>query len=528
MSKRSQVVLRASVGVALVAAAGVLGVTTKTNGSVRARVPALTERGHVSAAFAKHTEELLAAKVGSAGESPVSAAEEQFMLNAYPADDISAEQMAGARSAWGNLEQQGQHETSNWKNLGPTNAPYPAFLNRHGSDYVTSGRIKALEVSPTCTASKCTLWVGTAGGGVWRTDTALSANASWKNVSDGYFGSGAVGALTLDAAHNALYAGTGENAAAGDAEAGVGIYKSTDGGNSWTALGGNAAFVNRGIRQVTIDPNDPTGKTIYVATGRAVHGLSSTTAGAVSQIPGASGVGVWKSTDGGATFTLLAPMPIVIGPNPGQSFPSSFGSTRGATSVQVDPTHAGVIYATAYNKGLWRSSDNGATWTNIHPCQVCGGGAARSEFALTTTPDGHTRMYQTEGDTCSVDNGPCTSPVPPGDGNTGYSRFWVANAVESGAPTFDQKSDPNPASPGYATWNFCTGQCWYDQYVYSPKGQPNIVYVGGSYSYAEDHQISNARAVLLSTDGGSTFTDLTDAAAGRMRATTGSIPISTR
>ena len=48
------------------------------------------------------------------------------------------------------------------------------------------------------------------------------------------------------------------------------------------------------------DPNDPSGNTIYVTTGRGVHGISSTTAGAVSQIPTNNGVGVWKSTDGGA------------------------------------------------------------------------------------------------------------------------------------------------------------------------------------------------------------------------------------
>ena len=97
-----------------------------------------------------------------------------------------------------------------------------------------------------------------------------------------------------------------------------------------------------------------------------MHGISSTTAGGVSQIPSAPGIGVWKSTDGGATFTLLQPTTVVLGPLPGQTFPSSFGSTRGATDVAVDPTHPGVMYATAYQKGVWRSTDDGATWTNIH------------------------------------------------------------------------------------------------------------------------------------------------------------------
>ena len=340
------------------------------------------------------------------------------------------------------------------------------------------------------------MWVGAAGGGVWRTNKALAGNANWVNVSDGFFKSGAIGALTLDAAHNTLYAGTGEDAAAGDAEAGVGIYKSTDGGDTWTPLGGNSSFTNRAIRQIAIDPNDPTGNTIYVADGRGVHGISSTTAGTVSQIPpGTPGVGVWKSTDGGATFNLLQPIAASVGPQPGQTFMSSFGSTRGATDVAVDPTHPGVIYATAYNVGVWRSTDNGATWTNIHAGHNTG--ADRSEFALAATPDGHTRMYQGEGDS-----------------GTPYSRFFVANAVESGAPVFVDKTSNNPALVGYDTFNFCTGQCWYDQGVFSPKGHPDTVFLYGSYVYNEDHGISNARGLLMSTDGGETFTDETDDATG--------------
>jgi len=436
-------------------------------------------------------------------ESPTSLADQNYQLNG--GDSITADNIAGAQAAFAAIQKNGvgagKNSMTSWFQIGPTKATYPAFLNRHGSQYVASGRITALAITPNCTPQQCTVWVGAAGGGVWRTNQGLSGNGGWVNVSDGFFHSGAIGALTFDAAHNTLYAGTGEDAAAGDAEAGVGVYKSTDLGNTWTPLGGNANFINRATRTIAVDNfNDPTGKTIYVTTGRGVHGISSTTAGAVSQIPpGIPGVGVWKSTDGGATFTLLDYSTVVLGTQSGQTFLSSFGSSRGATAFAVDPTHPGVIYASAYNKGVWRSTDNGLTWINIHTCQTCGGGASRSEFALATVGV-HTRMYQTEGD-----SGPPANPP---------SQFWVADAVETGAPTFVLKTSASVADLGYATFNFCTGQCWYDQRVVSPAGHPDMVYVLGSYTYGEDHRLSNARATLLSQDGGKSFTDLTDAATG--------------
>jgi hypothetical protein len=503
----------------------VAGVLVRSHGSSDSRRE-FNENGRVSEAFAQHQEDLFSARVGAAGESPTSFADEQFQLNG--GDAITAGDIAGARAAAAAIDKRGvgkgKNSTSSWFSLGPTDAIYPAFLNRHGTQYVTSGRITALAITPNCTQQSCTLWVAAAGGGVWRTNKALAGNANWVNVSDGFFTSGAIGALTYDSAHNTLYAGTGEDAAAGDAEAGVGIFKSTDGGTTWTPLGGNSHFTNRAIRQIAVDPNDPTGNTIYVADGRGVHGISSTTAGAVSQIPSSDGIGVWKSTDGGSHFSLLDASTVTVGPQPGQTFQSSFGSTRGATDVAVDPTHAGVIYATAYNEGVWRSTDNGASWTNIHACQTCGGGAARSEFALTTTADSHTRMYQTEGDTCTVgDMSPCTSPTTNAHG-TGYSRLWVADGVESGSPTFVDKTNPDPASPGFATWNFCTGQCWYDEGVNSPAGHPDTVFVFGSFEYGEAHGISNARGLLMSTDGGNTFTDLTEDATGTDGATNGLHP----
>ena len=56
---------------------------------------------------------------------------------------------------------------------------------------------------------------------------------------------------------------------------------------------------------------------------------------------------------------------------------------------------------------------------------------------------------------------------------------------------------------------YCTGQCWYDNVVYSPPEDPNVVYLGGSFSYGQQNVVNNGRAVVMSTDGGVTFSDMT-------------------
>src|SRR5437870_6597690 len=140
-----------------------------------------TDNHRGSAAFLKHTEDLFAAKIGDAGESPTSWAEQNYELNG--GDQITAGDISGARAAFSAIQKKGvgsgKNSMTSWFSLGPKNAIYPAFLNRHGSQYVTSGRITALAISPNCTTNTCTLWVAAAGGGVWRTDKALSGSGNW-------------------------------------------------------------------------------------------------------------------------------------------------------------------------------------------------------------------------------------------------------------------------------------------------------------------------------------------------------------
>jgi hypothetical protein len=158
--------------------------------------------------------------------------------------------------------------------------------------------------------------------------------------------------------------------------------------------------------------------------------------------------------------------------------------------VAIDPSNSSTIYAGSYSRGVWRSTDAGATWTEIKPSLDPANANMRPEIAVTSLPGGATRMYVYEG----------ASGTP-------TSRLFRSDNVATGAPVFTNLSSSNVADPGFGTYNLCTGQCWYDNFVYTPAGYPDIVYVGGSYSYGQ--QYSNKRGVVLSTDAGVSATDMT-------------------
>ena len=109
------------------------------------------------------------------------------------------------------------------------------------------------------------------------------------------FGTNAIGTLTYDPANDTLYAGTGEPNASGDSEAGIGIYKSTDGGNTWAPLSSTVgpittfspaatgvivangtytgnAFLGRAIGSIVVDPTNASH--LYVSSARGVRGVA--------------------------------------------------------------------------------------------------------------------------------------------------------------------------------------------------------------------------------------------------------------
>jgi hypothetical protein len=413
-----------------------------------------------------------AAKAGVPNEGPGgSYAAQEEAQRAYPADSVPFEATQNSIATFNALKGNANGPGA-WQQIGPTQAKYPALLDQFlagGKEYTASGRVTALAIAGCKKNGACKLYLGAAGGGVWRTDMAKdTGNTNWTYVS-GSFGTNAIGALLVDpkdASGNTVYAGTGEPNASGDSEAGVGIYKTTDGGDTWTLVPGTDLFRDRAISAMTFDKDG----NLLIGLASAIRGVSSVTGGSVGcPTPHGCAVrGVYRQT--GATWALLRATNI-----------------RGTTDVAVDPNNPNILYQSSFAEGVWRSLDNGATWTQIKTALNPANNADRASIAVSKLPGGKTRMYVGDGNTS--------------DAGANRARFYRTDDA-AGAAVFTDLTTPQ--NIGY-----CTAQCWYDNVVYSPPDAPNVVYLGGSYSYGTQHLTTNGRAVLQSIDGGATFTDMT-------------------
>lgn len=495
MTRRRRHALAAFAVVLVAAAAAIAGVTLSGSAPLAASPEVEAE---LPTALGAHLATLAqAAPAVKSEEGPDSRAEWKFEQQAYPAADIALESIEGARaaaaSAKGRTFPSGKGQRGTWVSVGPETALYPATPFRNSfsyvpAAYVAAGRTTVLAIGPTCTNGHCELWAGAAGGGIWKTKNALSGQPNWEFVS-GSFGIQAVSSITIDPndpTGNTVWVGTGEANSSGDSAAGVGIYKTTDGGASWSGPLGASVFNARAVGSIAVQPGDP--NVVYAASTRAVRGVSSVSGGGVSLIPGAVQWGLYKSTNGGATWTFIhngsvdESQCIISAADP-------ICSQRGVRRVALDPTTPTTVYAGSYGRGIWRSTNAGVDWTQIKPSLNPAQSTTRPEFAV-TTKNGKTRMYVYEGNVGAP-----------------YSRLFRSDDVATGVPAFTDLTSANVADTGFATYNLCGGQCWYDVFVYTPKGYPDIVYAGGSYAYGET--IANKRGVILSTDAGVSGTDMT-------------------
>ena len=314
-------------------------------------------------------------------DGPTSFEQWRAQTRTYPAKAIPTKVVARARATFNRIAARDarrlaharrlQIDGHKWKLYGPTeNATEPGVISFSGATNDTASRVTTLVADPDCNAHHCRLWAGVSGGGVWRTDNAAAKDAQWKQISPDELDQNSVGTLTLlpgkGNGKDTLFLGTGEaNRCTSGCEAGVGIYKSKDGGEHWQKLAdkcvssvvypcatpGTDAFLGRGINSIVIDPRNS--NHILVGSALGVRGLSHVIgAGGTSRFePGANEPGVYESSDGGATFKEVWDG---TKPDAGISF--------GITDLGLDPLNPDVVYAAGFDAGVWRRDAGAASW----------------------------------------------------------------------------------------------------------------------------------------------------------------------
>ncbi len=189
-----------------------------------------------------------------------------------------------------------------------------------------------------------TYYMGITGGGVWKTE---DAGQTWRNISDGYFKTGSVGAVAVaESDPNVVYVGMGEHAPRGVMTSyGDGVYRSNDAGKTWKHLG---LDLTRHIANVVIHPTNP--ELVYVAAQGALNGPSKER-------------GIYKSDDGGKTWKNV----LYVDEN------------SGCSDLNMDPNNPRILYAAMWDhrrlpwavqsggkgSGLYKSTDGGETWFKI-------------------------------------------------------------------------------------------------------------------------------------------------------------------
>jgi PKD repeat protein/photosystem II stability/assembly factor-like uncharacterized protein len=346
--------------------------------------------------------------------------------------------------------------TTTWTAIGP--APQSTTVIQSGNSNV-SGRITGVAVDPT---NPNNIYITAAGGGVWKT---TDGGSSWTPVTDSQqtLSMGAIAVAPGNA--QKIYAGTGEANNSLDSNYGRGILTSSNGGATWSlSTGPGGIFSNNryAIAQISVHLTDANTAFAAVASG-ATNGTSN------------SGTGIYKTSDGGTTWTNMTMAAGLDAANPW-------------TAVVVDPNSPAIVYAAdgfAFGgnsaNGVYRSTDSGATWSLLGNAPS---GSGTGRIALAVAPSASTVgahvLYVAMSDPSSF----------------GLHFFGRSDNADAPTPTFTNLTSGTP--------NFLGGQGWYDIVIGVDPSNSAIVYASGVINHSTQKQL-----VIQSTNSGATWNDIT-------------------
>jgi photosystem II stability/assembly factor-like uncharacterized protein len=325
-----------------------------------------------------------------------------------------------------------------WVNIGPTKANYM----QNGSTSLNktdAGRVRDIIVDKN---NPSIIYVAFSGGGVWKT---TDGGTTWTPKSE-TLGSLSTGSLAIDPNNsNTLYLGLGDPFDG----TGLGLVKSTDGGNTWFAP------VYLGTATEIAD--------LIVAPGNSNIVLAATSAG------------LFRSVDAGATWSAISMSTGFAGAPYGWSIEWT-GGTKFVATIDADPLAA----SGTYQGQIWSSSDNGATWTRATGVTASAG---LERITVAAAPSNRDVVY-------------ALAANPSGDladlfKSTNGGATWTALAAGA-------KRYKNGNAEGRTVSTLFSTQGWYDQLLIVSPTNPNLVFFGGALHLAK------------TTDGGSTYSQVTN------------------
>ncbi|MGB6339241.1 MAG: sialidase [Candidatus Aminicenantaceae bacterium] len=243
-----------------------------------------------------------------------------FLFGLFTSMSWSVEKSSGKQSTY----DEALYKAMKWRCIGP----------------YRGGRVTAVTGIPSLPHA---YYLGATGGGVWKSE---DGGLDWKPVSDGFFNTGSVGAIAVSEwDHNVVYVGMGEAPIRGNVSHGDGMYKSTDAGKTWVHIGLSDTSQ---ISRIRVHPRDP--DLVYVAALGHIYGPNDER-------------GVFRSKDGGKTWEKIlfrsdkaGAIDLILDPfNPRVLYAAIWEASRTSHSM----TSGGE------GSGLFKSVDGGDTWTEI-------------------------------------------------------------------------------------------------------------------------------------------------------------------